>query len=78
MFLQNYEQVVRVILWEKNSEALYANFADRRNSEGGACYSMAGAEGVEPSIKVLETCVIPFHHAPTQTHGSFATLLQTR
>ena len=26
---------------------------------------MAGAEGLEPSTKVLETHVLPLHHAPT-------------
>lgn len=26
--------------------------------------SMAGAEGLEPSTKVLETHVLPLHHAP--------------
>lgn len=26
---------------------------------------MAGAAGIEPAAKVLETSVIPFHHAPT-------------
>lgn len=25
---------------------------------------LAGAEGIEPPIKVLETSVIPLHHAP--------------
>ena len=29
---------------------------------------MAGAEGIEPSLAVLETDVIPFHYAPLINH----------
>ena len=28
-------------------------------------FTLAGAEGLEPSTKVLETHVLPLHHAPT-------------
>ena len=31
---------------------------------------MAGAEGLEPSTKVLETHVLPLHHAPTERFES--------
>ena len=31
-----------------------------------SAFCMAGAEGLEPSTKVLETHVLPLHHAPTQ------------
>ena len=30
---------------------------------------MAGAEGLEPSTKVLETHVLPLHHTPTLGNG---------
>lgn len=31
---------------------------------------MAGAVGIEPTTRVLETLVIPFHHAPTLAHDN--------
>ena len=31
--------------------------------------SLAGAEGLEPSTKVLETHVLPLHHAPKHLHS---------
>ena len=40
---------------KKSSGALYQKLPD----------DMAGAEGLEPSTKVLETHVLPLHHAPT-------------
>ncbi len=32
---------------------------------------MAGAEGLEPSTKVLETHVLPLHHAPTRNKTDY-------
>ena len=32
---------------------------------------MAGAEGLEPSTKVLETHVLPLHHAPMFSRTGF-------
>ena len=32
---------------------------------------MAGAEGLEPSTKVLETHVLPLHHAPMFSRTKF-------
>ena len=32
---------------------------------------MAGAEGLEPSTKVLETHVLPLHHAPTRNKSDY-------
>ena len=39
---------------KKSSGALYQKLPD----------DMAGADGLEPSTKVLETHVLPLHHAP--------------
>lgn len=38
--------------------------------------SVAGAEGLEPSTKVLETHVLPLHHAP-KTWGIIAVLIKS-
>ena len=41
----------------------------RKNADSlESASSLAGAEGLEPSTKVLETHVLPLHHAPTNTH----------
>ena len=32
--------------------------------DDSGCSPVAGAEGIEPSLKVLETSVIPLDHAP--------------
>lgn len=36
---------------------------DKKAPESIRCF-LAGAEGLEPSTKVLETHVLPLHHAP--------------
>ena len=36
----------------------------RKNQSLSKLVLMAGAEGLEPSTKVLETHVLPLHHAP--------------
>ena len=40
----------------------------RKNADSLDSAFLAGAEGLEPSTKVLETHVLPLHHAPTNTH----------
>ena len=35
---------------------------------------MAGAEGLEPSTKVLETHVLPLHHAPKRNNNYYSSL----
>ena len=45
-------------------------FQDKRKSlemKVSKDFSLAGAEGFEPSTKVLETHVLPLHHAPKVT-----------
>ena len=42
----------------------------RKNADSlESAFSLAGAEGFEPSTKVLETHVLPLHHAPK--HGDY-------
>ena len=36
--------------------------------------NMAGAEGFEPSTKVLETHVLPLHHAPKRNNDYYSSL----
>ena len=40
-------------------------FAKEKTGRIRFVYIMAGAEGIEPSSKVLETSVLPLNHAPT-------------
>lgn len=39
---------------------------------------MAGAEGIEPSSKVLETSVLPLNHAPSGDNYTLRNCLLTR
>ncbi len=36
----------------------------KKELAGALVFSLAGAEGIEPSIMVLETIAIPFNYAP--------------
>ena len=38
---------------------------------------MAGAEGLEPSTKVLETHVLPLHHAPSPAQRGYYTKIDS-
>ncbi len=44
---------------------LISFFEKRKTGTIRFVYIMAGAEGIEPSSKVLETSVLPLNHAPT-------------
>ncbi len=45
------------------------SYVQNKNTQMGVFILNAGAEGIEPPIKVLETSVIPLHHAPKQANG---------